>query len=194
MDIPVGLVFVAIVAVVLFSLFRSTQKLSSFSEFFGEMESFRAMGELGEEEMKETLGDENWEENLERAKREAEREGNTEKLEALEKVEEMGPLMDSMAGSVEEGEGFSDQSSDAIPSEPTDGERAPSSKGDASHEGVEGTQPSPDEIPDECPQQYCDAMWSEGGGGILSDDGGRYEVLSNGQVRCEECGMIADLG
>lgn len=187
MDFFFGLVFIAIIAFVLFSFFRS------FSSFFSEMRSFQAMGKLGEGEAKEILEGENWEENLERARKRAERNGNTEKVEALEQVEEMGPVMDAMSGNVEDGE--TDEVADYFAGEntvsPTEDKDVSTSEDDDLRSEVEETRPTPEDIPSHCPQQYCDATWEKTG--ILGDGGEKYELLSNGQVRCMECGMITDV-
>lgn len=55
--------------------------------------------------------------------------------------------------------------------------------------------PSPEttpNIPEQCPQPYCDAEWASGG--LLGGRGGGYEVLNDGeQVRCEKCDGITTL-
>ncbi|MFC7072064.1 hypothetical protein ACFQJ7_04145 [Halovenus rubra] len=57
--------------------------------------------------------------------------------------------------------------------------------------GTGAQSPSDADIPEQCPQPYCDAVWAHSG--LLSGSDG-YEVLSDGtQVRCGSCGAIASL-
>jgi len=184
-DFLFGLGFVAIATVVLFSFLRS------FSNFFSGMKSFQAMGKLGEGEVEEILEGENREEKLERARKRAERNGNTEKVEALEQMEEMGPMMDAMSGNVGDAKGEeATKRTGEDATGVTEKEEPTPSETDGSLSDTERTGVPPEEIPAQCPQQYCEATWEESG---VLDDGGKYEVLPNGQVRCTDCGMITDI-
>jgi hypothetical protein len=48
------------------------------------------------------------------------------------------------------------------------------------------------EIPERCPQEHCDAVWS--GRTVLGVASGRYERLDDGHVQCLECEETTELG
>lgn len=77
------------------------------------------------------------------------------------------------------------ESSDRVRTETSD-------TSNGSHATDASAGPQTADIPEYCPQDYCDAAWAAGG--LLGMGGGNYEILPDGdQIRCTECESIVTL-